>query len=429
MSPDDTTPQGSGDDFDDEPTGPSWLPPDDRLWRHPSEVAGDPVATRMAAAPARWHFARRLRTSQWVVGVISGLVGALVAAGVLAGTGALGAGTPVITTMRSNSVVSVPPTSSAGGMTAIVDMVSPSVVGVNVNGAQGQAAGSGVIVSSTGNTCYLVTDSSLFDQAGPSSQVQVSDYWGGSAPGHLVGTDPSAGIAVVKFSLSPCASSAATAGTVASVQTGEPVVAVGAASVAIASNASPFASGYISDTATYLAPVNGATDGMYSMLVANLDTGQSGVGDAVVDGTGEVLGIAMSPAGSPGMEGVDYVAPIDLVMADVTAIIKTGQPAPHPWLGVTQATDISGPGAQRMGLKGAVQVQNLAAGSPAAKAGLQDNDVLTAISGQKLSSVGQLIAWLATAPPGEVCSLNWLHDGKARHANITLGQQPPSVNS
>jgi putative serine protease PepD len=428
MGPDDQEEQGPGDDFEDEGPASAWLPPDDRLWRHPSEVAGGAGPT---TGPGPQQGRRRAGpyASPLLVGLASGLAGALLAVGVLVGSGVVDGGAPVATPVRTQATVNSTRPASAQGLTALVDMVAPSVVGLDVTGAQGQAVGSGVILSSSGTNCYVVTDGALFAEAGPNSQVVVSDYWGGSAPGRLVGTDPSAGIAVVRYGRAPCASNTATPGTVASVQTGEPVVAVGSSSVAVPNNVAPFTSGYISDTAAYLAPVNGATNAMYSMLVANLDMGQTGAGEPVVDGTGAVLGIANPVADPSSQPGLTYVTPIDTVMADLSSMMKTGQPAAHPWLGVTQADDVSGPGAQRLGVRGAVQVEGVAGGSPAAKAGLVTSDVVTAIAGQSISSVGALIAWLSSARVGQVCTLVWLHNGRTRRAVVTLGQQPASVNS
>jgi S1-C subfamily serine protease len=117
-------------------------------------------------------------------------------------------------------------------------------------------------------------------------------------------------------------------------------------------------------------------------------------------------------------------------MADMEAMIKGGGQADvHPWLGILQATDISGTGAQDLGVAGAIEVESVAVGSPAAKAGIADNDVVTAVAGHPAAatSVGALIAWLALAKPGWVVSVDWLHGGHRRQADITLGTQPATA--
>ena len=50
------------------------------------------------------------------------------------------------------------------------------------------------------------------------------------------------------------------------------------------------------------------------------------------------------------------------------------------------------------------------------------------MGGKSTSSVGELISWLADAKPGQVVSVDWLHNGKRRQADITLGDQPASAS-
>ena len=145
---------------------------------------------------------------------------------------------------------------------------------------------------------------------------------------------------------------------------------------------------------------------------------------------GALIGIANQVSSQLARPGLTYVTPIDTAMADMYAMIKAGgQAEAHPWLGILQATDISGPGAQELGVAGAIEVESVAVGSPAAKAGIADNDVITAIAGHPAASVGALIAWMALAKPGEVVSVDWLHSGHRHQADITLGTQPATLRT
>ena len=366
----------------------------------------------------------------WLVGVISGVVGALVCGGVLIAAGAVNQPAPVFVT---NKTASHPPSSGAGGGDAnaigILGSVAPSVVGLSVNGAQGVASGSGVIVSTDGADCYILTDSALFSTAGSNPQVQVLSYWGQQKTGLLVGTDASAGLSVVRVvmgSLDP--PDPAIPGSVADVQTGATIYSVGSGGAAGSSNGSEFATGSIDDSMSYLQPVEGS-GAMYSMLVADMSVDPSAYGGAVVDSSGALIGIATEVASQLARPGLTYVTPIDTAMADMYGLIKAGgQTDVHPWLGILQATDISGPGAQDLGVAGAIEVESVAVGSPAAKARIADNDVITAVDGHPAASVGALIAWLALAKPGEVVSVDWLHTGHRKQADITLGTQPATAD-
>lgn len=77
-------------------------------------------------------------------------------------------------------------------------------------------------------------------------------------------------------------------------------------------------------------------------------------------------------------------------------------------------------------MPGAIEVQNVSTGSPAAKVGIAPNDVITAIDGSNgnVISVGAFLAWMALAKPGEVVNINWLHNGEPHQAHLTLGNQP-----
>jgi putative serine protease PepD len=367
----------------------------------------------------------------WLVALASGVVGALVSAGILLATGVVGTSAPIVSSVEPSVQTTNPPAAqqSAQGVTAVLEMVEPSIVGLTVNAPQGVATGSGVIVSTAGDECYVLTDSTLFAETGPSSQTQVISSWGELENGHLLATDPSAGIAVVKVMFKALsAQDTANLGSVADIQSGEEVISVGSPSLTGASNGSFFSYGYISDTSSYLQPSDGASDAMFSMLVANMSVTSPAYGGALVNSSGQVLGITNPVSGQLAQAGLVYVTPIDIAEADVTWMISHGQAIAHPWFGILQATDIVGPGAQRFGVQGAVQVDTVASGSPAARAGIADNDIVTSINGRNVSSVGEMIGWLADARPGQVINVNWVHNGHRRKADLILGTQPLSAS-
>ncbi|HET9061300.1 MAG TPA: trypsin-like peptidase domain-containing protein [Acidimicrobiales bacterium] len=427
--PDEEQPR-EGDELDEDGPAVSYVHPDDRLWRHPSEIAAAgasaaPVEAPRPREPSTW--ARLASAQTWVVAVVAGLVGALVGAGVLSAAGVvIGRAQPALSSNHPRTTSTVRPAADDQGLTPLIDTMGPSVFQLDFSGAQGQALGSGVVVGSSGNECYVVTTSSLLADAGPSSQVQVSDYWGDIGRGRTVGTDLEAGLAVVEVALPPCTADAATVGTVGETQPGEEVIAVGSAAAASSAGGPDFSTGYLDGSEAYIAPASGSTNGLYSMMVSTLPLAPSGAGDAVVDAQGNLLGIANPVPASAGQPQLTYVIPIDVAMVDVSALVKGADVPAHAWLGVVSATDISGPGANRLGVQGAVQVQGIAPGSPAARAGIQDGDVITGVDGP-VPSVGALVAWLAGAGPGRVCRVSWVHNGRHRSADVTLGTQPAST--
>jgi putative serine protease PepD len=425
MGPKDEEPDEPGEAQADRGGATPWPPPDDRLWRHPSEVGSTPPGAVAPLHPARW--AQATGTRAWLVGLASGCLGALASAGVLLASGVVAPRAPVVTSSREAPPPPAPSTSVANSVTSLLELVDPTVVGVTVNGPQGEEMGSGVIVNVLGDESYILTDSAQFSGSSGDMQVQVTTYWGYVAAARLVGTDPVSGVALLKAVLEPAKDVvAANPGSVANVQDGEQVIAVGSEYMAGSNNGPNFTTGYMSDTASYIQPVNGATDGMFSLFPASMSVSSWAYGGAVVDSNGNLLGIVVPVPGQT--SGLSYIAPIDTAIVDETAMVKDGQAPAHPWLGVLDATDVAGPRARLLGLDGSVEVESVAAGSPAARAGIADNDVIIALDGRRIGSVGNLIAWLATAKPGEMVTVTWRSGAHKRTSNITLGTQPTAAN-
>lgn len=411
--------------MDEELPRPGWLPPDDRLWRHPSEVRTNPAPVPTLVPPPRLRgWLKRSWALTVPIALLSGLVGAAACAGLLYAAGALGSS-------PAYKVVTAPPpvyqrSASTTGL-SVPQAVEPWVVGLSVDGNQGVENGSGVVVTANGQGSYVVTDSELFAEAGSDAQVTVTTYAGATETAGTVQLDPAAGIAVVKVAWSPAITPEL--GTVAEVETGQQVYAVGSESMSAAMAGSYFASGSITDQATYLQPVNGGSVAMFPMLVADLEVDPSAYGGALVDSSGNLIGITNPMSTQLQKPDITYVTPIDTVMADVSQLIRYGHLSPHAWMGVLQATDISGPGATAMGVTSAVQVDALASGSPLAKAGLRAGDIITAINGSSVPSVGTLLSSMADFKPGQVAVVNWLHQGHAHRGDVTMGAQPATVGS
>jgi serine protease Do len=60
-------------------------------------------------------------------------------------------------------------------------------------------------------------------------------------------------------------------------------------------------------------------------------------------------------------------------------------------------------------------------GTPAAKAGLEDGDLITEIAGEKVDSPNELSRRVASFAPGEKVKVKVLRDGRQKIVNVTLG--------
>jgi S1-C subfamily serine protease len=69
------------------------------------------------------------------------------------------------------------------------------------------------------------------------------------------------------------------------------------------------------------------------------------------------------------------------------------------------------------------------AGSPAAKAGLQAGDLITAVNSTPVASVNQFVATIANYAPGNTVTLTVNRGGQTKSIKLTLGAQPASATS
>ncbi|HLX77853.1 MAG TPA: S1C family serine protease [Acidimicrobiales bacterium] len=184
-------------DFDDgsgEELTPPLLPPDDRLWRHPSEL--DPLGLDPAAVRRRWLLSHPSRRSV----LTAGIVGALLASGVVAiathladSLAAPGKSPPdtVVPTTAFHSTLDSPPMSAS--LAASISRVASAMVTVAVSRDGVTTRAVGVVISSDG--MLLVPSGGT---AGAKSLL-VTLANGDVYVGHLVGSDPDSGLSVVRI--------------------------------------------------------------------------------------------------------------------------------------------------------------------------------------------------------------------------------------
>jgi S1-C subfamily serine protease len=96
----------------------------------------------------------------------------------------------------------------------------------------------------------------------------------------------------------------------------------------------------------------------------------------------------------------------------------------HPWLGVSDAADLSSAVARQLGLSGGAQVGQVIPGSPASRAGMSPNDIITAFNGIPVTSTGALTRVLAQCTPGKQTPISFIHMGLTRTATVLVSDQP-----
>lgn len=395
-----------------------WISPDDRLWRHPSEV-GSSISARMVGDD---RFARPSSTKTWSVAVVAGVVGAILASGVGVATGNFSRHTTVVQAVTHMMAPTTMVMSAAAGPSpnwpGIADQVAPSIVSITTTGSSGNQSGSGVLYTSADDRSYILTSAALIGDG----QIQVTFDNSDTQHARVTGVDRRTGLALVSVSGNQ-SRVLPTLGSQADLRVAEQVMVVGARTA----NGAPVAAGSVSglDQA-----IDVGDDSTMEDLVSISSATPAGTdaGGALVDPQGTVLGIeALVDSPDAASLGRAYAIPMD-VAAHVAGQMLAGRRVTHPWLGTVDTSDPSTATAHALRLPGGAQVTKVAPGSPAEEAGMTPSDVVTGFDGQRVSSAGGLNRMVDNCTPGHRANISFIHGGQPTTRAITVAESPSDVD-
>jgi putative serine protease PepD len=347
-------------------------------------------------------------------------VGALVGGGAGAGAAVLlDDDSSAVASPASGQQVVINDPETATTATAAAAKAAPSVVTLYVAGSSGSGSGSGVVLTDDG---YVLTNNHVVSEAGSGGAVQVRTADGTLYDAEVVGTDPSADLAVVQLD----GASGLTPATFAdsdAVQVGDVAVAIGAP----LGLPNTVTDGIISATNR---AVNLGSSGNENTVIDALQTDAAinpgNSGGALVDGAGEVIGIntaiATVAGGIPGGTdqsgniGVGFAIPSNTAKRIATELIEDGE-AQRAFLGVSATTEADSGSAVGAGAR----VVSVEPGSPAADAGLRPGDVVTSIDDRPVTTSTELTAAVRSRTPGEEVGLTVRRDGENQTLQVTLG--------
>jgi len=390
---------------DDEPV-PPLLPPDDRIWRHPSEVGGH-GPSRVEDEPPR--------RPAWFPGVaLWALGGLLVGAGLaaLSGIGRPARQVPVPAVELVVAPGSVGPmTAPPEALVGIADHLRPVVVKVRADGARGPGEGTGVVFRSDG---HVLTNHHVVDGA---RTVVVVMADGSQLGASVVGGDAETDVAVVKVRPPSPDVASAVIGSAATLRVGQMALALGAP----AEGGRPtMAVGVV--RALGLMVEAAGRPALPDMIQTDLPVTTAASGGPLVDAAGAVIGITTDLAGSTPRDGrVGYATPIDAARDVAVQLIETGRVA-RAWLGI-EGEDLDGPSASALGLSGGARVKTVTAESPASRSGLEAGDVVTSVDGLPVRSLSGLKALLRAHRPGGTVSLSIVGPEGPRSVRVRLGER------
>jgi putative serine protease PepD len=326
----------------------------------------------------------------------------------------------------------------AGSVEKVAASVLPSVVKINVSGSSGSGSGSGIVLKDDGT---ILTNNHVVSVAGGGGSITVNFNYGTTVRAKVVGTDPVTDMAVIRAEgvsdLTP-----ATVGRSSDLRVGQSVVAIGSpyglnstvttgivsalnrpVSVSTADEQVPQFPGF--GQPQQQGPADLSTTYPAIQTDAAINPGNSG--GPLVDMSGRVVGVNSSirtagASDSGGSIGLGFAIPIDEVLPIVNQILD-GQDPTHARLAVS-VSDV-----RDNTLTQGAQIQTVAPGGAAAKAGLQRGDVVTKVDDQVIDGSESLVATIRGHRPGDKVTLTYVRDGHTRTATATLGSDAQTSES
>lgn len=308
----------------------------------------------------------------------------------------------------------------------VVKKVDPTVVSITVQGLvetddifapvqQFQGQGSGVIVRADG---YILTNKHVVSLPDGRNAGTVTVNIPGRKPleGRTLDADPRSDLAVVKISAKNLPT--AVLGNSDELQVGQKTVAIGNPLGLTRS----VTTGIVSALGRSIRGEQGPLEGLIQTDAA-INPGNSG--GALVDSGGRLIGINTAIAsvrGSQGSVGIGFAVPVNTARAILDDIAKFGH-IRLPWIGVAFG-DISPAAVQWYSLPQGVVLRAPSPGGPAAKAGLQRNDIVVELDGKRVRTVSELQLLLHGKIIGDKVQMTVFRDGETMKMTVTLADRP-----
>ena len=276
------------------------------------------------------------------------------------------------------------------------------------------ASGSGFIITENGHilTNYHVVEGS--------EKIKVTLYSDESFDAELIGYDESNDIAVLKIEaegLTPV-----TFGESSELVVGESVIAIG----------NPLGELTFSLTTGVVSALNRditLSDGVRMKLIQTdcaINSGNSG--GALFNMYGEVVGITNAKYSGSGLstsvDNIAFAIPIDSIANIVEQILVSGEIS-SPYIGLTINT--VGEDLTAYGVPQGANVYSVTEDSPAAEAGLQQNDVITAADGKEITCSDDLSDYIKSLSAGDKVTLSVYRQGEIVEIEVTVGENVKSA--
>jgi serine protease Do len=451
-----TDPSGPRD-WQDSPTTRYSPPPDHRpTWPEAPGSGASPTPERwFEPAPTNAVPPQPVRTRRAGTGgslaplLLISLLSAVLASGAtvwgLNAFGAFDRATPAasapVGSQASQNGATTPPGSSSvtideqSAITAAAEHVSPAVVTISTGNAEGanplnvpSGVGSGIIYDGAG---WILTNRHVVCG---STSVSVELQNGAKYTGKVYGLDTLTDLAIVKISGTNLPS--ATLGDSSSLKPGQLAIAIGSP---LGQFTNSVTSGVVSALARDISVNDECSTGsggqrfLRNLIQTDAAINPGNSGGALLNSGGQVIGVNTAVAGNA--QGIGFAIPINVAKPIMRQAVA-GEKLTRPWIGIYyepitaevkktdnlpidygawihRAENQSGP--------------SIVANSPADKAGLRENDIITAVNGQRVDAGHTLDDILTQFKPGDQITVSVLRNGDTMDVRVTLGTRPDQL--
>ncbi len=324
-------------------------------------------------------------------------------------------------------------------VSGVVANVMPSIVAINSKATmttqdffgrqfsqESEGSGSGIIIAQNGSELLIVTNNHVVEGA-TSIEIVFSDDTKASAT--IKGAEANTDLAVLTVDISSLSKETASAIKVATLGNsgdmvpGEMVIAIG--------NALGYGQ---SVTVGYVSAVNrevNINNQTMTLLQTDAAINPGNSGGALINTSGQVIGINSVKFASEKVEGMGYAIPISDAVPMINELMNREAIAAEDqgFLGIDSSTaqEVNEIYAERFNMPIGVYINDVVAGSPAEEAGLMQGDIITGLDGSRIETVEDLKNALGYKKAGQTVKLKiQVLDGGAyteKVLDVTLGSK------
>ena len=297
---------------------------------------------------------------------------------------------------------------------SIAQLVSPSVVSIEVNSIAAGGTGSGSIIRTTSSISYIVTNNHVIEDAATGGTIDVELNNGDVLVGTIVGRDSEYDLAVVSVKKGNLP--VITQGDSSAVAIGDAVVAFGSPLGLSGTVTSGIISALNRPVTTGSTSITSYIDAIQTDAAIN--PGNSG--GPLVDSQGRIVGVnsaiaSLGTGSTVGNIGLGFSIPFNQAKRIINEIIETGK-STKPIFGVSFDSTFTGTGAK---------IGALTAGKGAEKAGIPVGSIVKTIDGYKINDAVSAIVRIRSKVPGDkVTVVVELVGGTLKTFIVTLDSAP-----